>query len=104
VCLVVGSILVLVFRTLHGDLPADKGGAASLSFVASYSIYRAVHLADVLGFLVFASGLVVLSDSLTRRVAWAVGRLGAASALVGVAVHFTESSIDGYALTTLAQA
>jgi len=102
VCLVVGSVLVVIFRTLHGDLPADKGGAASLSFVASYPIYRPVHLGDVLGFLVFASGLFLLSDSLTHRVAWAIGRLGAASVLVGVAVHFTEFSIDGYALTTLA--
>jgi len=103
VCLVVGSLLVLVFRTLHGDLPADEGGAASLRFVASYPLYRPVHLGDVFGFLVFAGGLFALSDSLTHRVAWAAGRLGAASALVGVAVHITEFSVDGYALTTLAR-
>ena len=96
VCLATGSLLVLVFRTLHGDLPA------SLSFVASYPIYRPVHLGDVLGFLIFAGGLFALSDSLTHHVAWAVGRLGAASVLVGVAVHITEFSVDGYALTTLA--
>ncbi len=101
-CLVVGSVLVSVFRLLHGDLPADQGGAASLSYVASYPIYRLVHLGDVLGFLVFASGLFVLSDSLTHRVAWAVGRLGAASVLVGAIVHITEFAMDGYALTTLA--
>lgn len=102
VCLVVGSVLVSVFRLLHGDLPADQGGAAALSYIASYPIYRLVHLGDVLGFLVFTSGLFVLSDSLTHRVAWAVGRLGAASVLMGAIVHITEFSIDGYALTTLA--
>lgn len=102
VCLVVGSLLVLVFRTLHGNLPADKGGVASLSFVASHPLYHLVHLGDVLGFLIFASGLVALSDSLTHHVALAVGRLGAASVLVGVTVHITEFSMDGYALTTLA--
>lgn len=102
VCLVVGSILVLVFRTLHGDLPAEQGGAAALRFVAAYPIYLPVHLGDVLGFLIFAGGLCVLAASLTDRVAWAVGRLGMTSVLVGVAVHFTEFSIDGYALTTLA--
>ena len=102
VCLVVGSLLVMTFRTLHGDLPADEGGAAALRFVASYPLYRPVHLGDVLGFLIFASGLFALSDSLTHSVAWAVGRLGAASVLVGVAVHITEFSADGYALTTLA--
>jgi hypothetical protein len=101
-CLVVGSILVSVFRIHHGDLPADQGGAASLSYVASYPIYPLVHLGDALGFLVFASGLVLLSDALTNRVAWVVGRLGAASVLVGTIVHITEFSIDGYALTRLA--
>lgn len=101
-CLVAGSLLVLVFRTLHGDLPADEGGAASLSFVASYPLYRLVHLGDVLGFLIFASGLFALSDTLRHQVAWAVGRLGAASMLAGAAVHITEFSVDGYALTTLA--
>jgi len=99
---VVGSVLIIVFRILHGDLSADKGGAASLSYVASYPIYPLVHLGDSIGFLVFAGGLVALSDSLTHRVAWAVGRLGVASVLVGAIVHITEFSIDGYALTTLA--
>jgi hypothetical protein len=99
--LIISSICVLIFRTLHGDLPAEEGGAASLGFVASYPIYRVVHLGDVLGFLMFAAGLLVLSESLTQDVAWIVGRLGVASALIGVAVHITEFSIDGYALTTL---
>jgi hypothetical protein len=102
VCLIGGSVLISIFRILHGDLPADKGGAASLSYVASYPIYPLVHLGDVLGFLVFASGLFVLSDSLTHRLAWAVGRLGVVSVLVGAIVHITEFSLDGYALTTLA--
>jgi hypothetical protein len=102
VCVVVGSVLIIVFRILHGDLPADKGGAASLSYVASYPLYPFAHLGDVLGFLVFTGGLVALSDSLTHPGAWAIGRLGMASVLVGAIVHITEFSIDGYALTTLA--
>jgi hypothetical protein len=101
VCVVVGSVIVLACRAAHGDLPTDAGEAA-LSYVASYPIYALVHLGDVLGVLVWAGGLVALSGSLTHRVAWAVGRLGAASVLVGAAVHITEFSIDGYALPTLA--
>ena len=50
----------------------------------------------------WSAGLVALSSSLMHRVAWAVGRLGAVSVLVGVAVHFFEFSIDGFALPTLA--
>ena len=101
VCVVVGSVIVLAFRTAHGDLPTDTGEAA-LGYVASYPIYALVHLGDLLGVLLWAGGLVALSGSLTHRVAWAVGRLGAASALVGAGIHIAEFSIDGYALPTLA--
>jgi hypothetical protein len=103
VCLILGSICVFVFRIVHGDLPTDTGEAA-LSFVASRPLYPFVHLGDWLGVLVWAGGLVALSGSLTQSGAWAVGRLGAASVLVGAAVHITEFSIDGYALPTLAHA
>jgi len=102
--LVVGSVLIVVSRLLHGDLPADKGGAAALSYVASYPIYPLVHFADVVGFLIYAGGLVALSSSLTHRVAWAIGRLGIASVLVGAAVHVVDFSIDGFGLPMLANA
>jgi hypothetical protein len=101
VCLLLGSVCVLVFRLAHGDLPTDTGEAA-LSFVTSHPLYPLVHLGDWLGVLVWAGGLVALSGSLTHPGAWAVGRLGAASVLVGAAVHIAEFSIDGYALPTLA--
>jgi hypothetical protein len=99
-CMNVGSMLIVVFRILHGDLPADKGGTASLSYVASYPIYLWFTSAMCSVSSVFTGGLVVLSDSLMNRGAWAVGRLGMASVLVGAIVHITECSIDGYALTT----
>jgi hypothetical protein len=103
VCVIVGSVLVLVVRTvLHGDLPTDSGRAA-LAFVASRPIYPLVHLGDWLGVLIWACGLVALSGSLTHPAAWAIGRLGAASVIVGAAVHIAEFSIDGYALPTLAE-
>lgn len=101
VCLVLGSICVLAFRLAHGDLPTETGEAA-LSYVASYPLYPVVDLGDCLGVLVWAGGLVALSGSLTQRDASAIGRLGAASVLIGAAVHITEFSIDGYALTTFA--
>ena len=104
ICLVVGSMLIVVSRLLHGDLPADKGGAAALSYVASYPIYPLVHFADVVGFLIYAGGLVTLSSSLTHSVAWAIGRLGIASVLVGAAVHVVDFSIDGFGLPMLANA
>ena len=101
VCLILGSVCVLVFRLAHGDLPTDTGEAA-LSFVASHPLYPLVHFGDWLGVLVWAGGLVALSGSLTHPGARGVGHLGAASVLVGAAVHIAEFSIDGYALPTLA--
>jgi hypothetical protein len=101
VCMIAGSVAVFGFRSAHGDLPTDTGEAA-LAYVASHPIYPLVHLGNWLGVLVWAGGLVALSGSLTYRAAWAIGRLGAASALVGAAVHIVDFSIDGYALPTLA--
>lgn len=103
VCLILGSIAVLGFRLAHGDLPTDTG-AEALAFVASRPTYPLIHLGDSLGVLIWAGGLVALSGALTHRAAWALGRLGAASVLVGAAVHITEFSVDGYALPTLVSA
>jgi hypothetical protein len=104
VCLIFSSVCVFVFRVfLHGDLPTDTGEEA-LSFVAARPLYPLVHYADWLGVLVWTGGLVAFSASLSDRTAWALGRLGAASVLVGAAVQITEFSIDGYALPTLASA
>jgi len=101
ICLIVGSLCVLVVRLAHGDLPTDTGEQA-LSFVAASPLYPLIHLGDWLGVLVWTGGLVALSASLTDRTAWVIGRLGAVSVVLGAAVHITEFSIDGYALPTLA--
>jgi hypothetical protein len=103
VCLILGSAAVLGFRLAHGDLPTDTGEEA-LSFVAARPLYPVVHFGDWLGVLVWTGGLVALAGSLTDRTAWALGRMGAASVLLGAAVHIAEFSVDGYALPTLANA
>jgi hypothetical protein len=102
-CLVIGSLAVLAFRLAHGDLPTDTG-AEALAFVAGSRFYPLIHLGDWLGVLVWTGGLVALAAALIHPTAWALGRLGAASALLGAAVHITEFSVDGYALPTLANA
>lgn len=100
-CLAFGSICVLGFRLAHGDLPTDTGEDA-LRFVAASRFYPLIHLGDSIGVLVWTGGLVALAGALTDRTAWALGRLGAASVLLGAAVHITEFSVDGYALPMLA--
>jgi hypothetical protein len=103
VSVIVGSVAVFAFRGLHGDLPTDTGEAA-LRYVASYPLYHVIHLGANLGVLLWAVGLAALSSSLTHRVAWAVGRLGAASVLVGAAIYIVDFSVDGYALRQLSDA
>lgn len=102
VCLITGSIAVILFRVAHGDLPTDTGRAA-LSYVVSRPTYPIVHFGDVLGLVAWTVGLVALSDSLRDRVASTLGRVGLVSASVGLAVHVTEFTIDGFALPMLAK-
>src|SRR6266536_824832 len=101
ISLILGSVVVFVARIAHGDLPTDTGEAA-LGYVAAFPLYPLVHFADWLGVLVWTGGLVALTGSFRRPVASALGFLGAASVLVGAAIHIAEFSIDGYALPTLA--
>ena len=101
VCLIVGSICVLGFRQAHGDLPTDTGEQA-LRFVAANPLYPVIHFGDFMGVLIWTGGLVALAGCFEDRTAWALGRLGVASVLLGAAVHITEFSVDGYVLPTLA--
>lgn len=100
-CVIVGSVAVFVFRAAHGDLPTGTPEAA-LRFVASHPNYRGVHLGANLGVLVWVGGLVALASALTQPVAWFLGRLGVASALVGAAIYIVDFTIDGFGLNLLA--
>lgn len=103
VCMIVGSVAVFVFRAAHGDLPADVPEAA-LRFIASHPSYRGVHLGVILGVLIWVGGFVALSSTFEHRVAWVLGRLGAASVLIGAAVFIVDFSIDGFAGQALGDA
>ena len=56
VCVIIGSVAVVAFRTAHGDLPTGTG-EDTLVYVASHPIYPLVHLGDWLGVLLWAGGL-----------------------------------------------
>src|SRR3982074_3275534 len=86
VCLIAGSTCVLLVRVNHGDLPTDTGEEA-LRFVAARPLYPLIHFADWLGVLIWTGGLVALAASLNGPAAWVLGRLGAAIAVLGAAVH-----------------
>ncbi len=102
ICVFVGAAAVFAFRAAHGDLPAADPEAA-LRFIASSPIYAAVHLGAILGVVAWVGGLVALAGSLSHRGSRLLGRLGAASALVGAAVYVVDFSIDGFAGRMLAE-
>lgn len=103
VCTVVGAVAFMIVRILHGDTPGADA-QASLDFVASRPIYAGVHVGAIFAALLTLTGLIALAGSLTQPLAWALGRLGVASSLVGAAIFSLEGSSEGLALPELARA
>jgi hypothetical protein len=103
VCVILGGIAVFGFRLAHGDLPAARPEAA-LRFITAHPAYAGVHLGAIGGVLVWGGGLITLSGTLGHRFARVLGRLGAASVLVGAAIFIVDFSIDGVAGQALAKA
>ncbi|MFK7692670.1 hypothetical protein [Paenibacillus sp. HJGM_3] len=100
-CLMLGSVFVLIFRGMHGDLPAGDAHAA-MQFISNHSFYKGVHLGDVIGVMITVLGFVSFSSTLTNRNAKIIGWLSVAIIVLGAAVHIVEFSIDGHAGETLA--
>ena len=103
VCAIVGSVAVAGFRLNHGDLPAADAHAA-LHFITEHPFYAGVHIGSILGVLAWAAGFVALTGTLTHGLGRVLGRLGAASVLMGAAIFGVENSIDGVAGQGLAEA
>lgn len=102
-CAIVGSAVFAGFRLNHGDLPAADAQAA-LHFITEHGFYAGVHIGAILGSLISVAGLVVLTSTLTRPTGRLLGRVGAASMLVGLALFSLEHSIDGVAGQSMAGA
>ncbi|KIL40799.1 hypothetical protein SD70_11180 [Gordoniibacillus kamchatkensis] len=100
-CLMLGSLFVLIFRGLHGDLPAGDAHAA-MQFISGHSFYKGVHMGDVVGVMITVIGFVSFSSTLQNRNAKIIGWLSVAIIVLGAAVHIVEFSIDGHAGETLA--
>jgi hypothetical protein len=103
VCAIVGATAFAILRTLHGDTPGADAHA-SLTFVASRPGYAGVHIGAVFAALLTLAGLVALAGSLSSPGAWALGRFGMATAVVGLAIFSVESTSEGLALPELAHA
>jgi hypothetical protein len=98
-CAVLGGLAIAGFRLLHGDLPAGDAPAA-LAFISRHPFYAGIHVGTILGVLVWVGGIVALSGTITNGLAGVLGRVGAASVLVGAGVFIVDFSIDGVAAKT----
>lgn len=103
VCTIIGAVVFMIVRILHGDTPAADP-QASLDFVVSRPSYAGVHVSAIFAALLTLTGLIALAGSLTQPLAWALSRLGVASSLVGAATFSLEGSSEGLALPELARA
>lgn len=97
---IAGSVMVLVFRSLHGDLPAADTPAA-LAFVSEHPFYAGIHVGSVLGALLWVGGLTELIAA-RRRGGSGLDRAAISIMLVGAAIFALEHSVDGIAGQDLA--
>jgi hypothetical protein len=99
---IVGTIGYLALFLIHGDLP-DQSTETALSWVAARPLSM-LHLGIILCSLLWVAALMGLASSLTEPIAWALGRLGSVSVIIGATLLAVHYRIDGPALEEVADA
>ena len=96
--LIVGQLLYIVVTQFHADGPANNHTAVFAEY-ASSGIWTAVHLGQFAGMAILIAGLLALSFALDVQAGTArwVGRFGAASAVVALALYGALQAVDGVA-------
>jgi hypothetical protein len=106
VCAILGAVVSVAAGIGFGNITNELGTEAVLRYISSCPdwYWPTVQLGFILGALLWVSALAALASSLTRGAGWALGQLGAASVIVGAAIHVVDSSVSGFGLTALAHA
>ena len=106
VCAILGAVVSVAAGMSFGNLTNEAGTEAVLRAIASRPswYWPTVHLGFIVGAFLWVWAFIALASSLTRGVSWALGWLGAASIIVGAAIHVADSSISGVGLTALVDA
>ena len=106
VCAVLGAVVSVAAGTGFGNVTNELATGAILRYVSSQPAWYwpTVYLGFILGALLWVGAFVALFGSLTQGAGWALGRLGAASVVVGATLHVVDSSISGVGLARLADA
>jgi hypothetical protein len=106
VCAILGAVVSVAAGTGFGNITNELGTEAVLRYLASRPgwYWPTVQLGFILGALLWVGAFAALAGSLTHGAGWALGRWGAASVIVGAAIHVVDSSINGFGLTAVAHA
>src|SRR5687768_1125820 len=106
VCAILGAVVSVAAGMSSGNLTNEVGTEAVLRAIASRPswYWPTVHLGFIVGAFLWVWAFIALANSLSRGVSWALGWLGAATIIVGAAIHVADSSISGVGLTALASA
>jgi len=97
--LVTGAVLGLVGNALH---PHTADASAVVTAIAGNGAWVNIHLAIMVAIVLIIGGLIGLTEQLQGTPGAQLARFGLAAALLGGSVVTVSTSIDGFAMKTLA--
>jgi hypothetical protein len=105
-CAILGALVSVAAGIGFGNLTNEHGTVEVLQAIAARQrwYWPLVHLGFIIGAFLWIDAFIALATSLQRGLSWALGWLGAATLIVGAAIHVADSSISGFGLTALANA
>jgi hypothetical protein len=106
VCAILGAVVSVAAGMGFGNLTNEHGAVEVLRTLAARPrwYWPLVHLAFIVGAFLWVDAFIALAISLQRGPGWILGWFGAATLMVGAAIHVADSSISGFGLTALAGA
>lgn len=106
VCAILGAVVSVAAGMGFGNLTNEYGTEHVLRTIAARPswYWPTVHLGFIVGAFLWVGAFVALAVSLKSSVSRALGWLGAATVIVGAAIHVADSSISGFGLNALASA
>ncbi|HJP58495.1 MAG TPA: DUF4386 family protein [Gemmatimonadaceae bacterium] len=96
--LLVGQVLYILVTQFHADGPANNHAVVFAEY-ATNGIWTAIHVAQFLSMVILVGGLFTLLFAVEHETAYArwLGRFGAASAIVALALYGALQAVDGVA-------
>jgi hypothetical protein len=104
VAAIVGTVLQVAAGSSQSALIGVSADSVLPALAAQPEwLWPTIYLGFMFGALLWVSALVALAASATEGVAWALGRLAVATAIVGATLHIVDGSLNAVGLTGLAR-